>query len=361
MMRRFIVFITFFGFLAGFGAADAAAEENLPSFSIPSAILAEDVEILSPDFNESFQTIENGYLSDMLKLNYQISLLEKMVERQAALGRVAESFESMGVSFEAPPPPRGICIQLPVNAPCLKAYPDMYSELVSERKAYYDEQKAKAEAMRNLTSGQHPSGKEGDTGASAEEIAAEKARLEREEKERKEREAKAERRSRYLWTDVSCLAKSCRGVLVSEAKPGFRATVREGTRLDDGTYVQDISTDGIRIAIDGDTFVTRPADASLGDGSGQRVPTTILPEAVNENGLPIAAGVAGEAAGAGVSADNLSDATANVIANAEAASVTTNTAGATAQAATPAPSTDGATGGGGQTVSEPPLGPSGLF
>ena len=212
--------------LAG-GVARAQEDPVTHGLTTAEIITQDDVENISVNFNEAFETIDNPFLSDIFKLNYQVTLLQKMVDRQGQLERIAESLGSMGASFKQPPPPRGICTQLPPNAPCLKAYPELYPEIVKARHAYYDELKAKSSLNGS-----------GDTGAKGETPAETKARLEREakaEKERLEKLAKAERLKRYEWTEVSCLRGTCKGVLIATKTDGYRATVHRGTVLVDGT------------------------------------------------------------------------------------------------------------------------------
>lgn len=312
---------------AAFGPVSSAwAEGSTPGFQLPQIITPEDVSSLSVDFDDAFNTIPNNYLSDSMKLNYQISLLEKMVERQSALDKVGDSFDKLGVDFDAPPPPRGICAQLPANAPCLKAYPDLYGELVSSRKAYYEELNAKATGALSGTN----------MGASDQENAEAKAAREKAEAERKEREAKKERQERYRWSNVSCVIGQCHGVIVSGKDDGFRATVRKGMRLPDNTLVQDISATGIRVSIDGDSIALRPAP---GDSS----------VATNADGTPATANEMG-----GLAPDGLQKGDGGV----ELVPDDSTQYGPIAKTATPTPDVSTPAG---QTSVEPALGPSGLF
>jgi len=348
------------------GIAHAQEDPVTQGLTTAEIITQDDVETLSVNFNEAFETIENPFLSDIFKLNYQVTLLQKMVDRQGQLERISESLGSMGASFKQPPPPRGICTQLPPNAPCLKAYPELYPDIVKARHAYYDELKAKS-SMNNA----------GDAGPKGETAAETKARLEREakaEKERLEKLAKAERQKRYEWTEVSCLRGTCKGVLIATKTDGYRATVHRGTVLVDGTVVKDVTPDGIKISIDGDQIAVRPAAAAtdapkqadtaaaMGDkffsGVGGGAPLGTAPPPAG--GTPVAA--AGTAAGAPPAAiGNASSAAAAIVANAQAAepAATTAPAGVTAPTGT-ADASQGGTAAG-QTVAQPTLGPSGLF
>lgn len=350
-----------------FAGSAAYAQEDPVTQGLTTAqiITQDDVETLSVNFNEAFEAIENPFLSDVIKLSYQITLLQKMVDRQGQLERISESLGSMGASFKQPAPPRGICAQLPPNAPCLKAYPDMYPEIVKARHAYYDDLKAKSN-MNNT----------GDAGQKGETAAETKARLAREakaEKERLEKLAKAERQKRYQWTEVSCVRDACKGVLITSKNDGYRATVHRGTVLVDGTIVKDVTPQGIKISIDGDQIAVRPAaaatdepkqadgGAALGDkffsGVGGGAPLGTAPPAAGTQPTPADGGPAASPATA---VGNASSAAAAIVANAQAAPPASTTA---APAAAPTGTGDTGQGGtaAGQTVAQPTLGPSGLF
>jgi|GEM_PF-3169519 len=332
----------------------AHAQQQTPAFSLPGVITSDEVAALSVDFDESFAMIENQYLADTLKLNYQISLLEKLVAREAELGKIAESYDAMGVAFSPPPPPRGICAQLPANAPCLKYHPDLYDALVDERKAYYEEL---AERARRAA---EPPRKEGETDKEAE------ARRKKEEAEKAAKAAARERDNRYRWTEVTCSGQNCHGVLVTSANDGYRATVREGDRLNDGTVVQAITTRGIRVAIEGQVVNVRPAP---GEGASEDGLTGEAAELANKleqtmanSGISGSSGSTGPLSEAQVNAQTqaASGAAASVVANATAdGSSTAGTGDAAGQ--TPAANSAAGAGGAGQSTMEPALGPSGLF
>jgi len=349
------------------GAACAQQDPVTQGLTTAEIITQDDVETLSVNFNEAFEAIENPFLSDIIKLSYQITLLQKMVDRQGQLERISESLGSMGASFKQPAPPRGICAQLPPNAPCLKSYPDLYPEIVKARRAYYDELKAKSNINNADTAGP-----KGETEAET------KARLAREakaEKERLEKLAKAERQKRYQWTEVSCVRDICKGVLVTSKNDGYRATVQRGSVLVDGTIVKDVTPKGIKISIDGDQIAVRPAaaatdapkQADAGAALGDKFFSTVgggapLGTAPPAAGTQPAPGAASGPAGTPVAAvGNASAAAAAIVANAEASAP----ASATAAPNAAAPVGTGNTGQGGtaagQTVAQPTLGPSGLF
>lgn len=330
----------------------AHAQEQTPGFQLPQIITPDDVSDLSVDFDEAFNAVPNDYLSNSMKLNYQISLLEKMVERQAALQKAGESFSKLGITFNEPAPARGICAQLPANGPCLKAYPELYGDVVASRKAYYAELEAQAAAASG-----------GKGSSSTAESAEAKAQREKEEAERKEREARKEREGRYRWTNISCVIGQCHGVLVTAANDGFRATVRKGTRLPDNTLVQDVSSNGIRVSIDGDSIALRPLAADETPAAGNAASGTegagnmdvLTPSGLQMNGAanntytepsPVTAAPRNSATSIAKTADS-TPAKADVVSLPGRPTVDLDTQ----RTSTPA----------GQTSAEPALGPSGLF
>lgn len=347
-MRRSL-FLAGFALISAFCGGVARGEETTPAFSMPGLITPDDVAALSVDFDESFSAIENQYLADTLKLNYQISLLEKMVARQAELEKISESYAAMGVHYDPPAPARGICAQLPANAPCLKAYPDLYPAVVDSRKEFYQELERKARAAAE------PERKEGESDKQLEE------RKKTEAAEKKRIADMKERDDRYRWTDVSCLGGQCRGVLVTHAMDGFRATVREGDTLPDGTKVQTISTRGIRVSIDGQAVNVRPApgekeNENERDNAGAALPLknalTGVNGAGNANNISPNPGTAAAQAAAGL--------IANATKPSGSAGPSLAVTGASASAGD-GKSANSSGGGGGQTTVEPALGPSGLF
>jgi hypothetical protein len=325
------------------GLAVPALAQQLPAFNIPQIITQDDVASLGVDFDDAFNTIENEFLSDTMKLNYQISLLEKLVARQGEIDKIADSYSALGIPFTPPPPPRGICAQLPANAPCLASYPDLYGDLVGKRKAYYAELEAKAKANQ-------PGRRAGESDAQA------IARAKKEAAEKAAREAAAERKTRYRWTELTCLSGQCHAVLVKSAHTDTRYTVRTGTRLPDGTLIQSVSPQGIQVSIAGDIIHVRPAPGEGGDGedtgaNAQTAAVNPLSQALAKSGVSTAtpSAVSGSQAAA-----------ASVIANATANNSGVDKSG-TGGGTSGVPATTGASGSSGQSVGEPALGPSGLF
>jgi hypothetical protein len=332
-MIRFCAAVIFL--LCAAGAISVARAQDAPSLPVVTEDnkIVEIPELTSVDFNDAFNTIENPFLSDLVKLNYQIGLLDKMVSRQAVIDQIGEVYEKMGVAYKQPLPALGVCKQLPPNAVCIKAYPDLYASYAQERRAYYEA----LEGQKNI-----------DEGGVPQESAQEKAaRLAMEDAIRREREEKASRKTRYQWTDITCRAGTCRGVLISPAVNGYRVTIRQGERLPDGTLIESISANGVSINIGGDKIAVRPAVTDTVDQTAAASANNVNTAETN-TGAPTSAPTAQAVpAPAAVASNTVDDADLtsndNVIADTAAA----------------APVLSGDTSG--QNSIEPAIGPSGLF
>jgi len=355
-MSRFLPFFAVFAAcFALWPTAAANAQDQSPGFSLPpSAIISPDeMEDLSVNFDDAFNAIDNPYLADTIKLNYQISLLEKMAARQSELLKIGESYEALGMKFDEPAPSRGICEQLPPNAPCLKFYPELYPDLIAKRTAFVEAMIAKQNQAQKVEVREGESKEDALARARAEEAA-------RAEEKRKKLAAQ-ERKTRYMWTDIKCLAGQCEGVLIATRAQGYRASVKRGARLPDGTLVREVGKRGITVVIDGDTIAVRPAPAegeaaTLSQAAALAASLGLGPEAVAavEGGGSTANAASGGAAGATVTAPSVASGNA-------ASGGTAGGSNGGSTAAGGAIVEDGSSGAGGQTMVEPALGPSGLF
>lgn len=303
-------------FLLAFAVAGQSPvrAQTMPGDPAPAGTLSsEAVDLASVNFDDSFTMIENPFLSDMIKLDYQIGLLTKMVERQSMAEKISESYENLGIAYTPPPPSIGLCRQLPANALCLKAYPDLYTGVVQARKSYHEAQ----------TEGP----------ASDESAAEEAARLAREDEIRREQQEREERRTRYRWTDISCIDGACRAVLVAPGIPGYRATVHAGQTVAENVSVATVSAAGVVLKIDGDIVTIRPAAGDFNEGPAS---PAAAPDITSAPAPVASAPVAAAPAPARTA-------------------LTAPVRGAIANTAISNPNTDG------QAAAEPALGPSGLF
>lgn len=153
---------------------------------------------------------DNLYLEDTLHLQYQISLLERMVERQAGIARLEKNYMDLGVMFDQPAPPHGICRQIPANIPCFRAYPDLYDVVLPEYSMIDTEDEITEEefapepvsAPEPQPIVQPPAPRLSDS---------------------------------YRWAEILCGGGVCSATLIKSGDPKFRRTVQEGDTLEDGT------------------------------------------------------------------------------------------------------------------------------
>lgn len=214
----------------------ARAQESIPALTLDANTLRQGggggfMQDERPTFNYS-----NPYLNETLILQYQNILLERMVMRQSALSRMEKSFMDVGVPFDQPPPPRGICEQLPVNVPCYKAYPDLFPGAVPEVAQIEQDLAAVAlEAIgrRDTASMEAPPPPKVDLNA-------------------------------YRWAEITCAGGKCVAVV---AKDSARRTVREGDALDDGIRVTRITATGVDVSRDGKTEALQAAMAPSRGGA----------------------------------------------------------------------------------------------
>lgn len=258
-MRQFRYLMIFSALMAVVPSAIPAAhaQESIPALQLDTQSLRSGgggfVQEERPTFN-----YQNPYLNDTLILQYQNILLERMVLRQSALARTEKSFMDVGVPFDVPPPPRGICEQLPVNVPCYKAYPDLFPGAVPEIEQI-------DQSMAGL--GQ-PSG--WDSVAAAEPPPPPETDL-----------------SAYRWAEITCAGGKCAAVV---AKDSARRTVREGDTLDDGIRVTKVTATGVEVSKDGKTEALTAAPAPSRGGAAS-------PKYAGNTGSPSTSGRAPELTG----------------------------------------------------------------
>ncbi len=232
--------------LAAFIAASAQvafAEESLPAISLESSTMQQPGPgQFSLDSRPVFD-YANPYLNDTLSLQYQNIILEKMILRQTAISRTEKSFIGVGVPFNQPAPPRGICEQIPVNIPCYKAYPDLYPGAVAD--VGQIEEGALADVPPVVGVIDPPPAP-----------AAPKT-------PRKKEEPKAETDfSAYRWAEITCAGGSCKAVI---SERGTRRSVRQGDMIGDGIKIEQITATGVEASKDGKTV---PLQAALAPSRG---------------------------------------------------------------------------------------------
>lgn len=209
------VVMAIFALLALGAASPARAQqERIPSIDLSAGakgeVQAESFTAGRPVFNYS-----NTYLNDILELQYQTTLLEKMIVRQGSISRLENAYINVGIPFEQPLPPKGICEQIPANVPCYSAYPDLYPEILPEvEEAGIPADMGMAEPVTVNIEPPKPS------------------KLE----------------SGYKWAEIMCRGGDCSAVVSNGTS---RRTVREGDDLNDNIVVTSITSKGVTVSRDG--------------------------------------------------------------------------------------------------------------
>ena len=211
--------------------------------------------------NPNFQ-LKNQFLEDTLRLQYQISLLESMIQRQSGIARLEKNYLDLGVSFEQPAPPRGICEQLPANIPCYRAYPELYDIVLPEI------QQLDLLIEEPLT---------------IEQVEIPPTELDLPEPEPENILALPTKSvaTQYAWAEILCGGGVCSGVVVKNNDSSKRRTVQVGDTLESGSIeVAEISSIGITLRDGEETIKIDPAVAPGLGGPNSR------PNLIAENEPP---------------------------------------------------------------------------
>jgi len=280
------VMLSAFSFFAF--ATIAQAQSNIPSITVDESTTSLAAQPAPEGLSAA--PITNEALATHLQLRRDIRVIEGLLARQSELDKLRDTYKQLDIPFKEPPPPRTLCQSLPVNGVCLKHYPDLYQDFVSQEKAAFeaDIQKLVAEIRKkNSTMPQ-------DVGLSPEDLAKqEQARKEAAERARLKREA-AERKNRYRWTDIRCRQRDCRGVLVASADPARRYTVKPNDTLPDGTRITRISATGIEAKIGPDMVriqgapVTSSEPAADGTAPAVTQPAPVMARPIAAQAAPAA-------------------------------------------------------------------------
>lgn len=235
-------------------AVSYAQQDQIPSISIPrSSEQQGSVRPLTlrqaPTFN-----FDNPYLNNALQLEYQINLLQSMIERQSNLARLEKTYLELGSIFPTPDPPRGICEQIPVNVPCYKAYPELYGDVVPEiEQLDIDDIEA---AIQPLV---EPIQEEifTPTVVDLADLGPPPPSMD------------------YRWADISCAGGQCSAVIVEEDRERSRRTILEGDLLKGGVRVAEISARGVSLEYEGEIVALDPSAVPDRGGVGSPLMGTL--------------------------------------------------------------------------------------
>lgn len=262
MMKNLSKYSLFLFALVLFLAPDFsyAQSTKLPQLNVPSLTERFEDKNFDPSAVPDIK-LNNAYLIDIVKLQYQISLLTDLLERQRNVAEIKQNYDNLGVAFEAPPPPFDLCQLVPVNIPCFKAYPYLYpriQEIEAREKAKRD---AQARAKQVVSSRPQR----------AEKLPVKvKAVAKAKPKPKKKKEITTP----YNWADIFCVGGECRAILVEGSNSNSRQTVFEGDELLDGSKITKITASQVKITKKGKNFDLEPAPA-VSDG-GPVSPLSVL-------------------------------------------------------------------------------------
>lgn len=232
-------------------APNSLAQSNLPGFVVPKQDSAPPMPMLNLDaqsfsnYETAFLKLRNKTLSDTLLLQYQISLLKILLERQAEIDNIASSFEKLGIKFNQPAPDKTICERLPENLLCMLFYPEMFDIDVE---AYTNPQPAfdMSQFLPTNTPNATPTPNGAPAPSSAPEPEPEPEEI----------------TTPYLWSDIQCAISVCKVVLLDRRNPGKAYTVRSGQKMPDDSIVAEISYNGVKVNKKGEILTVEPAPAN---------------------------------------------------------------------------------------------------
>ena len=244
-----------------------AQSTRLPEITIPD----EKNEFKDNSFKPSETPnigLRNNYLEDVIKLQYQISLLKQLLDRQKKIQQVADSYRNLGVTFESPPPPFELCRLVPVNIPCFEAYPYLYPRLRELEEREKAKRQAQAIAFKEAAKAQQQKPK-------SDSLPVKKVQKKTEKTATKPKPPKKkEITTDYKWADIFCIIDECKAIIIEGDDGNSRQTILEGDELLDGSKVLSITSSFVKVVKEGKNLILEPAPA-VSDG-GPASPLSIL-------------------------------------------------------------------------------------
>lgn len=237
-MIRFTAFI--FCVLASLVSSGSAfAQANLPEFTVLESgeLSLNTQQAGEKSYKEKMQNINNMDMRAHLLLQNEITMLGALQDWQAQVASLQDTYETAGLPFVQPPPPRSICEQVPSNTLCNDAYPDL-----APRPAISETPEA---AINTLAiSG----------------VATKSAPI----------EPVMSQANNYEWASISCVTNNCQAVLLDKTQ-NTTFTVENGEILQSGVTVTDITPTGVKVRENSKTIKLRSAlpqnTQSVGDST----------------------------------------------------------------------------------------------
>ncbi len=252
-MHRIILFISFLFIVIvmSFDTACAGKRDVIPpmDMNMQAVIRTRDLTELSglpPLFQE--YSFNNDYLKKYTTLQYQISLIEQLIQRQSNIARIGKIYSDLGIPYTPPGVPEEICKKLPPNALC-----------------------------RNETIPGHSQEPDIKSNFLPEEVKATNLAETMEKKEEKSQKEKT-----ITWAEINCTGDKCSAVVTMDEKNNRRRTITEGDILSDGSVVKNISFSGINVEKRGNILPLRPSRTPSRGGSSSPVIERIFDEVNTE-------------------------------------------------------------------------------
>jgi len=184
---------------------------------------------------------KNDQLKALMKLQYQIQVLKRLIAHEKAANDIMKSAIDLGDINPAPvPPSQSLCEEVPANIPCAQSFKDLYTGYSVERKKPPEAAKPAAPPAPSLVAG---------SDVPALEAAALPENV----------EALPEGTKVY-WTDITCLGGTCTAVITpdpTDKKARYRVSV--GEKLPDGSVISSISATGVTVKQNKKTVPLEPA------------------------------------------------------------------------------------------------------
>ena len=200
----------------------AFAQNSFPEMRDINKMQSPNIPI-QPDLN-SFR-VDNDYFADLMKIQYQISVLERLIARQASVQRLQQRFSDIGIAYKAPPPSRKLCEKVPVNVPCLEAYSDIYDIIIPQVEPLVISEGDPL--ITDYIDVPDEPDREPEIAEQPEEIIL--------------------KSKDYLWVDVTCGAGSCNALVIDSQNPQVRKTIKVGDKIEKDTIeVLEISQKGVK-------------------------------------------------------------------------------------------------------------------
>ncbi len=214
-MKTFTKFLvlTFILFLQA-GGAGAQRSDNIPSLDFTDIPDFPDKNLWGDLESAGIVSFSNPYLRDNLLLQYQISLVEQLIERETRISQLQRIYGDLGQTTMAPPLPDFICRQIPPNIPCIRSYPDLYSD-------YYDEL------------------------AEPEELGEQLNILIGSEQDEEPQQALKPFYSPYVWKEINCSGGRCFATILNTENMQEELVATSGEILPDGSKVAEVTSSGI--------------------------------------------------------------------------------------------------------------------